>query len=147
MNRNHEHDYDDIIHLPHHVSKTHPQMPLLNRAAQFSPFAALTGHAAAIQEAARLTDPFIEPDESRKELLNAQLQMIKEKLEQKPKIEVTYFRPDSRKSGGAYVTFCGQVQKIDENSRRILFVDGTSIQIEYLYAIDGELFRDTARVH
>ena len=140
MNRNHEHDYDDIIHLPHHVSKTHPQMPLLNRAAQFSPFAALTGHAAAIQEAARLTDPFIEPDESRKELLNAQLQMIKENLEQKPKIEVTYFRPDSRKSGGAYVTFCGQVQKIDENSRRILFVDGTSIQIEYLYAIDGELF-------
>ena len=147
MNRNHEHDYDDIIHLPHHVSKTHPQMPLLNRAAQFSPFAALTGHAAAIQEAARLTDPFIEPDESRKELLNAQLQMIKENLEQKPKIEVTYFRPDSRKSGGAYVTFCGQAQKIDENSRRILFVDGTSIQIEYLYAIDGELFRDTARVH
>lgn len=140
MNRNHEHDYDDIIHLPHHVSKTHPQMPLLNRAAQFSPFAALTGHAAAIQEAARLTDPFIEPDESRKELLNAQLQMIKENLEQKPKIEVTYFRPDSRKSGGAYVTFCGQVQKIDENSRRILFVDGTTIQIEYLYAIDGELF-------
>ena len=147
MNRNHEDDYDDIIHLPHHVSKTHPQMPLLNRAAQFSPFAALTGHAAAIQEAARLTDPFIEPDESRKELLNAQLQMIKENLEQKPKIEVTYFRPDSRKSGGAYVTFCGQVQKIDENSRRILFVDGTTIQIEYLYAIDGELFRDTARVH
>ena len=133
-------NYDDIIHLPHHVSKKHPQMSLSNRAAQFSPFAALTGHAAAIQEAARLTDTFIELDESRKELLDEQLRVIKENLEQKPEIEVTYFRPDSRKSGGAYVTFCGQVRKIEEYSRQILFADGTAIQIEYLYAIDGELF-------
>ena len=138
MNKNHKHDYDDIILLPHHISKKHPQMPLLNRAAQFSPFAALTGHAAAIQEATRLTKPFIELDESRKELLDEQLQVIRENLEQKPEIEVTYFQPDSWKSGGAYVTFCGRVQKIDEYSHRIVFTDGTAVQIEYLYSIDGE---------
>lgn len=144
MNKNHKHGYDDIILLPHHISKKHPQMPLLNRAAQFSPFSALTGHAAAIRETERLTEPFTWLDENRKELLNEQLQVIRENLEQKPEIEVTYFQPDSRKSGGAYVTFRGRVRKIDEYSHRIVFADGTAIQTEYLYAIDGELFQDPA---
>ena len=95
-----EHKYDDIIHLPHHVSKRHPQMSLQNRAAQFSPFAALTGHEDAIRETARQTDSFAELDEDRKELLNRQLQFIKAMLAQKPECEITYFQPDQKKDGG-----------------------------------------------
>ena len=89
-----EHKYDDIINLPHPVSAVHPQMPLPDRAAQFSPFAALNGHDAAIRETARLTDAFVELDEGRKEKLDEQLQLIKENQTQKPEIEVTYFQPD-----------------------------------------------------
>ena len=84
MNTQNSHKYDDIIHLPHHVSKNHPQMPPMNRAAQFMPFAALTGHEAAIQETARLTDSFAELDEDRKAQLNQQLLMIREHLARFP---------------------------------------------------------------
>ncbi len=127
--------YDDIINLPHHVSKKHPQMSLLNRAAQFSPFAALTGHSAVIQETARLTDSFVELDEDRKEQLNEQLQLIKENLEQKPEIEVTYFEPDPKKDGGAYITTCGRIKKIDEYNHQIIFTDGTTLLIEHIFSI------------
>lgn len=133
-------DYDDIINLPHPVSKRHPQMSLLNRAAQFSPFAALTGHDAAIREAARLTDPFMELDESLKEQLDEKLRLLKENLSQKPEIEATYFQPDENKSGGAYVTIRGRVKKIDEYSRRILFTNGASFPLEHLFSLNGELF-------
>lgn len=134
------HNYDDIINLPHPVSKRHPQMSLLNRAAQFSPFAALTGHDAAIRETARLTDTFTELDEDLKERLDEKLRLLKENLSQKPEIEATYFQPDERKSGGAYVTIRGRVKKIDEYSRRILFTDGTSFPLERLFSLTGELF-------
>lgn len=134
--------YDDIINLPRHVSKNHPQMSLLNRAAQFSPFAALTGHSAVIQETARLTDSFVELDEDRKEQLNEQLQLIKENLAQKPEIEVTYFEPDPKKDGGTYVTTCGRIKKIDVYDHQIIFMDGTAILIEYIFSIDGDLFRN-----
>lgn len=137
-----ENKYDDIINLPHHVSKKHPQMSLLNRAAQFSPFAALTGHRAVIQETARLTDSFVELDEDRKEQLNEQLQLIKENLELKPEIEVTYFEPDTKKEGGAYITICGRIKKIDEYNHRIIFTDGTTLLIEHIFSIDGELLRN-----
>lgn len=133
--------YDDIIHLPHHVSKRHPQMPLLNRAAQFSPFAALTGHEDAIWEAARQTDSFIELNEDRKEQLDEQLQLLKENLDQKPVCEITYFQPDEKKNGGAYVTICKPVKKIDEYQRRIIFTDGTALPIEHIFSMEGELFR------
>lgn len=103
--------YDDIIHLPHPVSPRHPQMPLADRAAQFSPFAALTGHDAAIRETARLTDSPVELEESGKEQLDRQLLLVQENLAQKPEIEVTYFQPDEKKSGGVYVTVCGRVKK------------------------------------
>lgn len=138
--RKNNHKYDDIIHLPHHISTRHPQMSPLNRAAQFSPFAALTGHDAAIQETARLTDTFTELDESRKEQLNGQLQSIRENLSQKPEIAATYFQPDPKKSGGAYVTIRGRVKKIDEYSHQILFTDGTALPIENLSSIESELF-------
>lgn len=140
MKQREEHKYDDILMLPHHVSKHHPQMPLANRAAQFSAFAALTGHDAAIRETERLTDAFIEIDKGRENLLNEQLLLIRENLSRQPEIEVTCFQPDNRKSGGSYVTVCGRVKKIDEYSRRILFTDGTALPIEQIFSIRGELF-------
>ncbi|MCM1063961.1 MAG: YolD-like family protein [Eubacterium sp.] len=131
-----EHKYDDIIDLPHHISARHPQMPLADRAAQFSPFAALTGHEAAIRETARLTEAFVELDEDRKRELDEQLLLIREESAKEPEIEVTYFRPDLKKSGGTYVTARGRVQKIDGYSRQIHFVDGTVIPMENLYSLE-----------
>ena len=124
MNRQDEHKYDDIISLPHHVSKKHPQMSLLNRAAQFSPFAALTGYEAAIQETERRTDPFIELDEGRKAQINEQLLLILENLDSRPEVEVTYFVPDEKKSGGKYMSICGKVRNINKYNRQIAFTNG-----------------------
>lgn len=135
MNRQSSHNYDDIIHLPHHVSKKHPQMPLLNRAAQFSPYAALTGHEEAIRETARRTDSFAELTEDRKAQLNEQLLLIRENLAQRPECEITCFQPDAKKSGGAYVTVRGRIKKIEENTRQIVFTDGTALPMEYLFSI------------
>lgn len=137
MNERDLHKYDDIIHLPHHVSAKHPQMSLMNRAAQFSPFAALTGHGAAIQETARRTDSFIELEEDQKEQLDEQLQELQNSLSQNPeiKVEITYFLPDQRKEGGAYVTVRGTVKKIDGCRRRILLTDGTVIPMQMLFSI------------
>lgn len=133
------HEYDDIIHLPHHVSVRHPQMPLAERAAQFSPFAALCGHEEAIRETARLTEECALLNEDRKEELNEQLLALKEQESREPEIEVIYFRPDARKSGGSYVTVRGQVKRIDVYGQQIVFTDGTALPIENLFSIDGEL--------
>jgi hypothetical protein len=135
-----EHNYDDIIHLPHHTSPRHPQMPVSDRAAQFSAFAALTGYDAAIRETARLTDSFVELDDIRKEQLNERLWMLKENQAMEPKVQITYFRPDVRKSGGAYVTVQGSVRKIDAYHRQVILEDGTVLPMENLYSIEGELF-------
>ena len=142
MNHPDTHKYDDIIRLPHHVSKKHPQMPPMNRAAQFSPFAALSGHSDAIRETARLTEPFVELDEDRKELLDRQLQLIRKHLAQEPAITFTYFEPDRKKSGGTYATVSGKVKKIDAYERKIIFTDGTALPIRQIHAIQGELFRN-----
>lgn len=135
MSLRNEHNYDDIIHFPHHVSKKHPQMSLMNRAAQFSPFAALTGHGAAIRETARLTDDFIELNEDQKERLDEQLQKLRQDLPHNPEVEITYFQPDQRKDGGSYVTVRGMVRQIDEYRRQILFTDGTTIPMDTLFSI------------
>lgn len=132
--------YDDIINLPHHVSSRRAPMTMIDRAAQFSPFAALTGYDAAIQETARLTEGFITLDESSKEFLNERLQLIQESLDEHPEITVTYFKPDERKSGGAYVSITGVVKKIDEYNQGIIMADGTGICFEYIYSITGDLF-------
>lgn len=134
--------YDDIINLPHHVSASHSQMPLLDRAAQFSPFAALTGHHEAIKETARLTEEWIELDESRKEMLDERLQIIRENLINRPEIIFTYYKPDEKKSGGAYLTVKGTVIKINEYEHQILLEDDTVLVVENLFSIEGELFRD-----
>ncbi len=135
-----EHKYDDIINLPHHTSTEHPQMALYDRAAQFSPFAALAGHDAAIREAARRTEEFVELDEGRKEQLDEQLRLLRENQSQQPEIEVLCFQPDQKKSGGAYVRISGRVKKVDEYKHQIVFTDGTALPMENLYSIEGELF-------
>lgn len=125
-------NYDDIIHLPHHRSKKHAPMPLIDRAAQFSPFAALTGHDAAIKETARLTDRKIELDEYEIAALDEKLQMIKIQLgvKKSSEITVTYFQPDMRKEGGEYVNVTGNVKKMDEYDKCLIMNDGTRILIE-----------------
>lgn len=128
--------YDDIINLPRHVSATRPQMPKIKRAAQFAPFAALNGHEAAVKETARLTDERIELDEYIKDAINAKLQFIADRIQDHPEIAVTYFQPDSKKTGGAYVTASGTVKKIDEYTRVILMGDGTVIPIAEIISID-----------
>lgn len=129
--------YDDIIRLPHHESTRHPRMSALDRAAQFLPFAALTGHAAAVRETARLTDTRIELDEIRKEELDLHLQLLREQLAQKPQVNITYYVPDARKDGGAYFTMTGTIQKIDENRHQVIMENGTVIPMSDLYEIES----------
>ncbi len=134
-------EYEDIIHLPHHVSKKHPQMSMSDRAAQFSPFAALTGYDDAVEETARLTDRRIELDEYEMQHLDERLQKLAALAEEHPEISVSYFLPDARKDGGAYITVTGHVKKIENFARKIILTDGTSIPIREVIAVDGELFR------
>ena len=105
--------YDDIIDLPHPEPQTRPRMPMRDRAAQFSPFAALRGHHSAIEEAERLTDRRIELDEYEVARVDAALQMIREKIDEHPAVSVTYFVPDERKAGGSYQSAEGIVKRID----------------------------------
>lgn len=128
--------YDDIINLPHHVSAIRPHMPIADRAAQFSPFAALTGHDAAIKETARLTEQRVELDENRKCILNEKLQMIAENLQKQSMVTITYFLPDDRKEGGAYVNVTESVKRIDEYNRRIIMCDGTMISMNEIVCLD-----------
>lgn len=132
------HKYDDIIHLPHHVSETRARMPLIDRAAQFSPFAALTGYDTAVQETARLTDHELELDETQKELISAQLYLLQEQLDSDPEISVVYFVPDEKKAGGAYRTASGKIKKIDDYEQILLLRDGTAIPFARIYQIQSE---------
>ncbi|MDD4113895.1 MAG: hypothetical protein PHC56_12830 [Herbinix sp.] len=132
--------YDDIINLPHHVSKTHLPMAIPDRAAQFSPFAALAGYDGAIKETARLTDERVELDEAEKNILDQKLRIVEEQLCNEPEITVTFFQPDEKKVGGAYVSISGIVNKIDYYKRAVLMQDGTRIEIEDISNITGGLF-------
>lgn len=136
MNTGDMHRYDDIIMLPRHVSKTHPPMPAADRAAQFAPFAALTGHYDAVKEAARFTEERVELDESCKAVLDGKLQDIRRRLGEEPAVTVTYFVPDERKSGGSYETAAGCVRKIDEYERVLVLTDGTRIPVSELLEIE-----------
>jgi hypothetical protein len=132
--------YDKIMGLPHHVSKTRPQMPMSDRAAQFAPFAALTGYDAAIKETGRLTDERIELDVEALSALDMKYQLLMEALDEAPEVTITYFQPDERKAGGKYVSAVGAVKKIDDFERRITMRDGTRIPTDDVLSIDGELF-------
>lgn len=127
--------YDDIIDLPHPVSERHPRMPMSDRAAQFAPFQALTGYGEAIRETARLTDQKIELTEEEKLLLDEKLRELAEAIPERPMAEFTYFQPDFKKDGGAYVTVTGAVKKMDNLERFVLLDDGTMIPIEDILKI------------
>ena len=133
-------NYDDIIDLPHHVSETHPPMSRADRAAQFSPFAALTGYDAAVRETARVTERRIELDEGVKAELNARLNCILEHLSEHPQVSITYFMPDEKKSGGAYRTVTGAVRKLDSFAKTLTLVDGTVVPMEEMIHVEGNLF-------
>ena len=121
--------YDDIIALPHPEPRTHPRMSLHDRAAQFSPFAALTGHSAAIAETGRLTASRITLDESEIARVDAALQRLRELLPQAPAVSITYFVPDERKAGGSYQTVTGVVRRIDTVNSVLLLTDQRAIPI------------------
>ena len=130
------HRYDDIIHLSRPVSKKRSPMSNFDRAAQFSPFAALTGYDAVIAETGRLTDTQIELDEGGKALLDEKIQTIREHLEEHPAVKLTVFCPDSRKSGGAYETITGNVKKIDPVARILVLTGGEVIPVDRIYGIE-----------
>ena len=130
------HKYDDIINLPRPVSKKHSPMSNSDRAAQFSPFAALTGYDAVIAESGRLTDAQIELDEGGKALLDEKLQLIQAHLAGNPEVKLTVFRPDSRKTGGAYEEITGRVKKIDPVARILVLTSGAVIPIDRIYGIE-----------
>lgn len=132
--------YEDIINLPHHVSTTRPQMPTSDRAAQFSPFAALTGYDAAIKETGRLTDAKIELDDEELNNLNMKFQLLVEHLEDEPEVAITYFKADERKAGGDYLEASGIVKKLDDFERVITMQDGTKIPMDDILNIDSDVF-------
>ena len=127
--------YEDIINLPHHISKKHPRMSLEARSAQFAPFAALTGYDELIKETARLTNKKIEIDEEQKLVINEKLLLIKEQLHTKPNIIVTYFIPDSKKDGGEYITIREKIIKIDEYNQRLILENKIEIPISQIIEI------------
>ena len=132
--------YDDIIHLSHPTSKNRPRMSIHDRAAQFSPFAALSGHAAAIAETARLTDRKLELDEDTKAELDRRQAILLEHISERPEVTVTWFRPDERKSGGAYITTTGRLKKIDEIERVLVLTDGARIPLEDVAGLESDSF-------
>ena len=123
-------DYDDIIHLPHHVSQNHPQMPLHDRAAQFAPFAALTGYEAAVGETARQTTERRELDAQEAAELNRRLTDLAARLPDRPEVTIEYFVPDDRKAGGAYVTVTGRVRHISVPEKTLVMEDGAEIPMD-----------------
>lgn len=134
-------EYGDIINLPHPESKKHKRMSMRDRAAQFSPFAALTGHDAAIKETARLTDGFVDLDESMKATLDEKLVLILERSNEKPIVTITYFLKDEKKLGGSYEVAEGWIRKVDFYERVIEMGDRSKILLDYVIDIESDLFR------
>ncbi len=134
--------YDDIINLPHPTSQKRPRMSVQDRAAQFSPFAALTGYDAAIRETARLTEERIELNEYEQAVLDQRITLLQEHLKDLPEVTITYFQPDERKEGGKYRSLTGVVKKIDPYERQLVLADKSKISIESILNLESELFRN-----
>lgn len=132
--------YEDIINIPRHISKTHPEASMADRSARFSPFAAISGYEDMVREAARVTEERIEITDAVKEQLNEKLNMIAEFLSDEPEITITHFVPDKKKSGGAYVSITGVVKRIDELKRIVVMKNNKKIKIDDISALDSELF-------
>ena len=131
-----KHPYEDILHLPHPVSKTHPRMPLMNRAAQFAPFAALTGYDAAVEETARLTDEKLTLDEEQQLLIGERLALLAERVRERPVVALTYFVPDLRKAGGAYLSVKAPVKKVDEYEGLLQLETGRTVPFDDIYSLE-----------
>ena len=129
--------YQDIIALPHHTSPVRPRKPMSDRAAQFSPFAALTGYEEAIEETGRLTSPKLELDEDEKRILNEKICWLWQHIQEKPEVSVCYFLPDKTKEGGAYVRVSGRVRRIDTCARLLIFTDQSAIRLDDIQSING----------
>lgn len=129
------HKYDDIIGLPHHQSVGRPHMSLHDRAAQFAPFAALSGHEEAIEETARLTEEKILLDETAIQAVNEKLYELSQHLQENPAVSITYFKPDKQKKGGAYLTDIGTIKKIDEREKMVIMDSGVKIPMEHIVRI------------
>ena len=127
--------YEDMLYMEHPTSTKHPRMKPEMRAAQFSPFAALTGFEAAIEETGRLTDRRIELDEGGKQLLDEQMNAILEVIDTHPEVTVLWFQYDERKAGGAYISTTGSVKKIDTYTQTLLLTDGRTIPLGEIYAV------------
>ena len=134
--------YAAIAGVPHHVSQVHPQMSMEDRAAQFSPFAALTGYGDVILETQRLTDEKVELDEEALALLNEKYQMLMRRMDEQPVVQITYFQPDERKEGGAYVTVTGVVRRVDDVMRKITMQDGNEIEMEKILNVEEVSYQD-----
>lgn len=134
--------YRDMLYMSHHVSNKRPKMAISDRAAQFSPFAALTGHDAAIKETSRLTERKIELEESEKVLLDEKLRILSANIKDSPDIRIKYFEADELKSGGKYINIHGSVSKIDYYNRIVHFDNGINVNFDDIYEIDGEIFRN-----
>ena len=130
-------DYDDIINQPHYEPKHHPRMSMWNRAAQFAPFAALTGYDAAIQESNRVTEDWINLEESGNEELNRKMELILSKLSEQPHVTIEYFVPDEHKEGGSYQCYTGNIKRIDEYEKTMVMTDGKKIQLNMIRNIIG----------
>ena len=133
--------YDDIIHLSRPTSARHPRMPISDRAAIFSPFAALTGHAAAIQETARLTDQRMELDEDTRAELDRKQKILMDHIADQPEVTITWFCPDEKKSGGAYVVSMGRLKKVDDVAGTLKLADETTIPLNEIVDLQCNLFR------
>ena len=136
------HKYDDIINLPHHTSDHRAGMPMADRAAQFSPFAALTGYEEVIEETGRLTDVSTELTESSQMQLNERFRILAQYAESLPTVPVVYFEPDRYKSGGSYVTVTGRIKRVDEYEQVLRLTDGREIPMEAIRSINCDLFRE-----
>ena len=132
--------YEDIVNLPPHISKKHPQPSMMDRAARFAPFAAITGYEEMVLEEARVTEERIDLDEGTLSLLNEKLNMIQEFLDEEPEIKITYFEPDKKKAGGAYVSITGVVKRIDEYEHLVIMTDGKKIRIDDIFGLESDLF-------
>ena len=132
--------YEDIVNLPPHISKKHPQPTMLERAARFAPFAAITGYEEMVLEEARVTEERIELDEGTLAMLNEKLNIIHDSLDSEPVIQITYFEPDKKKSGGAYISVTGTVKRIDEYERIVIMSDGKKLRIDEIFGLEGKLF-------
>lgn len=134
--------YDDMLYLPHPISKKHPRMPMINRAAQFSPFAALTGYDTKIKDTERQTEARHELSDDQKVELDRKKQILLNKIKEQPKVSITYYVPDERKEGGAHLTVEGNLKKINEDEDYFVFVDGSRIWMEDIIQLESEVIED-----